>query len=84
MGKWNKDKYQYNYDSIITNYDSDNLLSLFNSRITDDTILTTDTLIDLITSCSNRIELIKKIGIGNYSNYRNTINDMLQALGITL
>lgn len=77
-------KYQYDRNDIITNLKADLLESYLNADIEAKTELTSSSLIDLILSSTNRVDLIKKIGLGNYSTYRNTINDIIQCLGVSL
>lgn len=68
-------KFQYNKSEILTN-DERNLDGYLLEQIKTNQV-TTKVLIDLIfvQEC-NRLELIQSIGIGSYTHYRNTINDL--------
>lgn len=70
-------KYQYERKEIITN-DERNLDGYLLEQIKANQV-TTKVLIDLIfvQEC-NKLELITSIGIGSYTHYRNTINDLYE------
>ena len=69
-------KYQYSVEDIITN-DCDNLIPILNETIRVEGV-TTDKLIELIKGGASTLELIKAIGIGSYTHYRQTIKDLYQ------
>lgn len=74
------DKHQYLYNEIKTSMSQDDLLNFLSA---DNTSLSTDRLVEV---CKKSIELqstlyiIKTIGIGYYSKYRNVINDIVDEL----
>ena len=76
--KNNPDKFQYPDTSILSNLSKDDILSLLDQEVAPK--LTIQDLINVCSSTKSRIEIASKLGLGNYTMYRNTINDLLREM----
>lgn len=79
--KRDPNKYQYDFNKIMTNQRKEQLTAIYEQDLSV-YILTTEGLIEAVQSSNNRYDLIKRIGIGNYQAYRQTINDLIDFLGV--
>lgn len=73
-------KYPYDWNNIITNdifNDIEDIMKTKMSKI----IPSTKSFITLIAKCHSRVDLIETLGVSTYAYYRNTINDLIRALG---
>lgn len=76
--KRNTDKAQYNEDEVITSLPSEELHTIMESD--DEGLLSVTYLITVCKSSSNRIEIMEKIGLKAYKDYRLVITDILNDL----
>lgn len=73
-----ENKFQYDKNEIKTNLPDDELECILNS---DDDTMNVNYLIDVVTNAKgNRLEIMKKIGLGYYHLYRNIIKDIIDEL----
>lgn len=76
--KNNKDKYHYNYDEIITNFNDDDIQDLYNTKVDDE--INVKYLTNLIKQGRTDFEIMAIIGLGRYHLYKGAINDIRYAL----
>lgn len=74
--KNNPDKFQYDKCLIMSNLSEEDINSLLDQEVAPK--LTIQDLIAICSSCKSRVEIASKLGLGNYTMYRNTINDLLK------
>lgn len=70
-----KDKYQYELSSVVSNFQEDYLKDIYSSSNFIEELTTSD-LINIVLNAKSDIEIIMSIGIGKYTHYRPTINDI--------
>lgn len=66
-------KYQYPFENIVSNISIGELNTYMNS---DARCMSIEYLIDIVEHTRSRIEIMRKIGLSNYHQYRNVINDI--------
>lgn len=76
--KNNPEKFQYDKTAIKSNLSDDDINSLLDQEVAPK--LTIQDLLSICSSSRSRIEIASKLGLGNYTMYRNTINDILKEL----
>lgn len=76
--KNNKDKYHYNFDEIITNFNDDDIQDLYNTKVDDE--INVKYLTNLIKQGKSDFEIMGIIGLGRYHLYKGAINDIRYAL----
>lgn len=78
--KNHKSKYQYDYNSIYTNISESKLKEYYDKDI-NCLDLTFDDLLNIYYSTKgDKLEIMKIIGLGRYTTYRSTINDLIQLM----
>lgn len=75
--KNNSEKYQYPLADIVTNITKGELTTIMNS---DSVSISIEYFIDIIKNANTKIDVMRKLGLGYYHLYRNTINDIWREL----
>lgn len=75
--KNDKDKYQYDIKQIVSNIPSDELETIIES---DNDCLSFDRLLSVCSTATNKIQIMREIGLNNYRLYRMLIFDMCDDL----
>lgn len=76
--KNNPDKTSYPQSEIVSNLSSEDINSLIHQEIAPK--LTINDIIAVCREYHSRVVIAQKLGLANYTTYRNTINDLLKEL----
>ena len=71
------DKYQYDRKEVISNIDYNELCIIFDSTNQN---ISMDYLIYLCSTRNNMLDIMRALGLGYYTKYRNVIRDILDVL----